>query len=490
MPRFMAPVARMLKRGWLRPVPLALLALAAAACQNPWIRVQNVGFGPANVTVTYYDENGQQVGQDGGVIDPAQTSTFALGGDNGVPSGFRGSAVVESDQPVVALRRTDMAGGSADMVDGDTITNTRGGSSLLLPLIMSHDGPWQTWNSRFSVQNVSGTATACVTISYVSSYTGQVVAWDPYKPGSGGSPQPGCPNGGRPIAPQASISRDPDGFGVPPGFTGAVRVDTVTNAQNVGPEHQAIAGMVDNWNSAFNLLTSYRGLMASELGNVTLLPLLEREVGRDNSYSTWFQVQSSDPASPVQVQLHVEGVNLDTGEFISRDNAFALTGARLCAQGADDDVGSCLKPGEALPPHFSGSGRIVSSAPVAVVVERGSYFYSYTNYRGVSSDQGATRIALPAVNDNSWLRLAVADGGGANVRIRYLGGQLDGGEASSWVSVNGALSVAQVFDPNVPTGFDGAAILESDRPIMAIVFFTMDGFNADRELAYNGVPIP
>src|SRR5450432_1170038 len=33
--------------------------------ENSWIRVQNIGSVAANVTVTYYDQNGANVGQDG-----------------------------------------------------------------------------------------------------------------------------------------------------------------------------------------------------------------------------------------------------------------------------------------------------------------------------------------------------------------------------------------------------------------------------------------
>ena len=39
-------------------LPLSLILLLAVSCGGSWVRVQNLGNAPANVTVTYYDENG------------------------------------------------------------------------------------------------------------------------------------------------------------------------------------------------------------------------------------------------------------------------------------------------------------------------------------------------------------------------------------------------------------------------------------------------
>ena len=50
-----------------------------------------------------------------------------------------------------------------------------------------------------------------------------------------------------------------------------------------------------------------------------------------------------------------------------------------------------------------------------------------------------------------------------------------------------------VFQPNesiLPNGFAGTAILESDRPIVALANLTTDVFTGDPDLLYNGVPLP
>jgi hypothetical protein len=42
----------------------------------------------------------------------------------------------------------------------------------------------------------------------------------------------------------------------------------------------------------------------------------------------------------------------------------------------------------------------------------------------------------------------------------------------------------------LPDGFAGTAILESDRPIVALANLSTDVFTGDTNLTYNGVPLP
>jgi hypothetical protein len=42
----------------------------------------------------------------------------------------------------------------------------------------------------------------------------------------------------------------------------------------------------------------------------------------------------------------------------------------------------------------------------------------------------------------------------------------------------------------LPDGFAGSAILESDRPIVALANLTTDVFVGDTDLLYNGIPLP
>ena len=88
-------------------VALLLTAILFAACGSPpWVRVQNVGSTTANVNITYYDEAGQAVARDSRQLAPGEAAEFPIKSNDRLPSGYRGSSIVESDQPVIALRST------------------------------------------------------------------------------------------------------------------------------------------------------------------------------------------------------------------------------------------------------------------------------------------------------------------------------------------------------------------------------------------------
>jgi hypothetical protein len=182
--------------------------------------------------------------------------------------------------------------------------------------------------------------------------------------------------------------------------------------------------------------------------------------------------------------MHIEGTDA-AGTPVVRDSSFTFTGARSCAQVAND-AANCLNGGEPLPTGFSGWARITASSAVAVVVQRGSYFGAFGTYPGISELAATNRIALPAVQHPGWFRIVPAGGGSANVRVRYFAA--DGAERSSQVAVNG---VATVFQANaLPGGWDGSAVLESDRPIAVVAFYDVGGAGVDRAFLYAGAPAP
>ena len=464
-------------------VLLFVISFVAIACgSGPSIRVQNLGSVPAYVNVTYFDASGSVVTGDGGGLAPGQAANFAIGSNKNLPAGFRGSALIESDQPVIALRRTDMKGRTADMIDGEVLAAQNSGGSLFLPLVMRNGGAFQSWESRIFIQNLSST-TACVTLTYISAETGAEVKYDPKKLTSKTRGSGSCPNGGTPLEAHATLYRDPASFGVPSGFSGAVRVDTSANSEGVAAWDQFLAASVDTWNTPFNLLTSYRGLTRDELSTRVLLPLVERQIGPDGSYGTRFQIVSQDRKS-VNVTLHLEGID-GGGNRVSKDSTFSFTGAKQCEQSADDEA-NCLESGDTLPAGFSGYARLTASAPVGIVVQRGSYFGGSGSYRAMPEQEGSARVALPAVNDRSWIRILAVDGGTVGVRIRYTGPQLPGGQQTQTVTVRGAGTVFQ-GDAGLPAGFDGAAIIEADRPIVALGAFDYGGAG-DRGLLYDASP--
>ena len=488
-------------------VPAASAAFTSAyriGVENSWIRVQNIGDAAASVDVSYYDPEGRLLARDScpsascPAIAPGGGWTFFQAQQASLPQGYEGSAVVESDQPIVAVQAKDSVRDGKFAIAADTTSIAAGASKLYLPLVANSAGSLQDWQGRFALQNLSSSVIACVTLTYVSADTDTDVAWDPYKPGTGGNErQAGCPNGGRPIPGGGTLLRDPDTFGVPEGFNGAVRIETHKNAQGVEAEKQLLTAAADAFNLNSSRLASYRAFHEGELSTTVLLPLVDREVGPFNAWSTRFQIQNKDPQRPAQVTVRFEGYNVDAGlAFVATQHTFTVKGTRMCFQAANDAT-NCLAPGDRLPSSFVGTARITSTEPIAVVVNRGNWYdETWTDYRGFRPEDGSTRVLLPVLNKrfgptggkrgwDSWFRILVADGGSANVRIRYVGGG-----APYTLPVNREATVFQFAERNLPDNFAGTAILESDRPIMVLANLYIDVFRGDTNYMYNGIALP
>src|SRR4051812_23122190 len=144
---------------------------------------------------------------------------------------------------------------------------------------------------------------------------------------------------------------------------------------------------------------------------------------------------------------------------------------------------------------------MTSTQPIGVIVSRGTTVNdTFTDYQGVKSQDGSKRVLLPVLNKNygaqaggngwnSWFRVMVADGGTANVTVKYYGLDLPGGGISYTRAVNREFTVFQYLEDTLPSGFAGTAIIESDRPIVALANLTNDVFKGDPDLLYNGVPL-
>jgi hypothetical protein len=478
--------------------------------ENSWIRVQNIGGGNANVELDYFDEQGRLAGKDTcpstscPPMFPGSGWTFFQRDNPGLPPGFQGSSVVSTDQPIVALLAKDVFRGPLFAIAGDTVITGPGSHRLYLPLMAKRDGGAADWNGRFVIQNLSDTVTACVTITYLSNAADDEVAWEPYRPPTSGTipgALPGCPNGGMPLPPRGSIFRHPDNMSIPDRYTGSVRVDLSRNGAGQGPERQFISATADSWNTNITSFASYRGYDEADLGTEIILPLIDREVGPSNSYSTRFQIVNKSPSRPARVTLHFEGYDLSNNlASVSKTNTLTVKAARMCFQDRDD-FANCLAPGEKLPFNFVGTVRLTSNEPIAAVVLRGTWMnHTFTDYRGVRPQEGARRVLLPVLNKNfgpvgnavgwnSWFRVMVADGGTANVTVRYYGLDLPGGSVSYTVQANREFTVFQYLETVLPNGFAGTAIIESDRPIVALANLTTDVFSGDPDLLYNGVAL-
>jgi len=142
---------------------LAFAAVPSAGAQQGvvWtvgVQIQNLGSAAAQVTLTFYDSvTGNSAGSTQANIAAGGSTTFFP--IPVVSNGFKGSAVVSSDQPVAAIMNLLGNGGT---YGGSATGLSAGSQSVGLPLILRGNSGIDTW---FNVQN-AGSTDANITITY------------------------------------------------------------------------------------------------------------------------------------------------------------------------------------------------------------------------------------------------------------------------------------------------------------------------------------
>jgi hypothetical protein len=472
--------------------------IAALGDENTSFSVQNTGSDPARFVVDYYNADGTRLTQDTIPDVPAGSSVaFHQDTQEGLPQGFSGSAVVTSDQSVrtVILKQVDKGNGVLSAGGDDGVT--RGFSRIYLPLIYSRYGPDAGWNTRLILQNVSSGATACVRMTYRDEQ-GQVAL---VEPGAGGQTQPQCPQGGLLVAAGSVLERDHAEMAgsLPANFQGSLMVEVVTNEEEPIVDTQILAATVDVYHNQRASFATYRGLGWSPEENVgdlsdgVYLPLVHKNAGAGGGWNTRIFVSPVDPAQPAELTLFYccDSRLPGGGGSLERETTVTAWGIIDPAQEAD------------LPDGFEGSLRIAGNEPVAVVATWSWVLGgvdTFAAYSGISQAEASTAAWVPllyrdfgykgptgtARGWNSWLRVQVTDGGTANVRITYHGSNLPGGSASFSEDVTGAKFFLQIEDPLLPAGFEGSAVVVSDRPVAVLAGVSSDAYQGDADAMYSG----
>src|SRR5690606_26626288 len=88
---------------------------------------------------------------------PGSGWTFFQRDNPSLPTGFQGSAVISTDQPIVAILAKDVFRGNMFSISGDTLAVGAGSHRVYLPVTGKRDGPNLDWSGRFVIQNMSDT---------------------------------------------------------------------------------------------------------------------------------------------------------------------------------------------------------------------------------------------------------------------------------------------------------------------------------------------
>jgi hypothetical protein len=132
---------------------------------NSTLFIQNPAENAADVTVTFYATDGSVITGEVFQIPARGSHPLEQAASSSLPSGFEGSAVIESSEAVQAVANLQAA--AADSLLSYTAVPTGSTEAVLLNIMRNHYGS----NTSFWIQN-AGVSAAHVTISYHPSSTG------------------------------------------------------------------------------------------------------------------------------------------------------------------------------------------------------------------------------------------------------------------------------------------------------------------------------
>jgi hypothetical protein len=156
MIRKMFPVFTLLTMIAAMAIPSSAFASTSGAYSVAFttsITYQNVGSGTANITVDFYNQaDGSKTTYTPAPLAKNAGSSFSVGSVSNVTSGFKGSAVMSSDQPLLATL-VQVPSSSQSDVKNRALSNgfSQGSSTVLIATILKNK--FDT-NSILSIQNV------------------------------------------------------------------------------------------------------------------------------------------------------------------------------------------------------------------------------------------------------------------------------------------------------------------------------------------------
>lgn len=430
---------------------------------GPWTtgqQLQNVGTGNADIVATAYGRTGGEypaVGVDGGLtgVPSGESRNILESHWSGAPSSFDGSAVVSSNEPIVAIVNVTN-GTAAGQYQGVGSPDTEVG----FPLFKNDFGSAHK-HTTFYIQNTGGTA--AVIYATFTADSGVKYTW----------------NSTSAIDPNRMVVLDPADAGMPTGTKGGLVVTSTVAIAGVVLEH----GVTDT-----TILQATKGFSPSEYGTELVAPIIKRQFGK-NARSTGLQVQNVS-GSPVNIYVTYVHTPLSGGSGTQRQWALAVdSGASFTFfENAKDG-------GDNLPAGTLASATITATGEIAAIVNE-TYWPSVptgkrqtqTTYHAISSADATQKVGVPLAKEmmgaagnekstgiqvmNVSLTTAYVDlaysFGGATYTIENQ--PISSGGSETYFKVSTSIPSSEWVGGNVlPAGGFGGVIITSDQDIVVIV---------------------
>jgi hypothetical protein len=438
------------------------------------ITYQNVSNAPAHVVFTFYNEksaSAHTVERDLAANAGSSLALGSLSGGEALPAGFMGSAVLSSDQSIVATL-VQIPQPTTSTVKNRPLSNgfAQGAPNVLLATVLKNT--FNT-NSKFSIQNASDGNVDITLKFYRAGETTETATLT----------ETGIPAGAAKYynaGELAQLGANFDGSAV----VSAVASGTANPANIVGTVLELQTNNVG--------VRAFEGVPSTAAANTVYMATALCKLG---GMTTAYAVQNTSSSAAADVTVTYSNNATETANIPA---------------GGKKSFSSCTT---GVPEGFSGAAKITSTGASIVVIGKVGGANRYTAFLGETA--GAAKLALPYVrwgtddkfNSGQYQRAQIAIqniGGGAvaNVKVRYLNKEgtevgvhtianIDAGAKANSNPTNAGLTQFGVPEANPGGGFGGSAIIEGPAGSQLIAVARISSNTPTGVVAedYNGTPV-
>ena len=361
---------------------VAGVAYAQSAKSASWLvstTYQNVGTGPANITFAFYPEgNATPINFAVPTLAAGAGTSLYIGSVTGISTGFRGNAVVSSDQPLVAtvVQFSNDTGFKMRLLSNGFQSSDASSQYLVATTLLNKFNR----TTVFSIQNVESVAIKATVRFYNADNNGVLAATVTHN-----------------IPANSSKYIDmsvPANTGLPSSttvFNGSAIVSAVKASDNTAANVVAAAS---EFYTNQPVAANFEGIPLSGAANTVYVPTgLCQRFGLD----TFYAVQNASLTPGATATINVTYRNTD-GSVKTTDGPYTI------GPGQKKSITTCAPSSGAPMANFSGSAVVASTgAPIAVIGKAqnsqaaGSPATQYVFTAFLGKPAGTSKMALPFV---------------------------------------------------------------------------------------------
>lgn len=348
------------------------IARASTAYTTPFttsITYQNIGSATANIVLTYYTENtGTQISGGSYTLAPGASSSIFAGNVSGLPAGFKGSAVLSSDQPLAATL-VQVPDSMSNVRNRPLSNGLPEGSNFVLLATVLRDKFDTT--SRFAIQNADSSPVN-FTLTIFDALSGGTPVYTDTKTN---------------VPPNTAIYYDAGTISQlvqSGGFSGSATI-SATGKVVASVMELSVSGTAA---SAFEGVTGGANMVYMPSAMCNAFPL-----GGD-AYNTYYAVQNTSMTVSTTVTVTYRDLS---NNYAGNQSATIGPGAKYSFVTCDADN---------MVQNFNGSAIITSSGASIVAIGKVGGLGVSSSFIGATS--GASKLALPYVR---WTPLSVYNTG-------------------------------------------------------------------------------